>query len=173
MESFITYLTVERGASPHTVEAYRRDLEQFADFILREVDDSLTIHDLTHIHIRRYLAHLHRGIEKSSIGRKLAAIRSLFRFLLRRGVIERNPAELVSTPKKEKKLPYHLSVDEASDLVEAPQGRDILMLRDRAILETLYSCGLRVSRIALSRNMRMSRPCGASTRSLASSTLRW
>jgi len=144
---FIQYLQSERSASPHTVEAYRRDLEQFADYVSREIDGALTIHGLTHLHIRRYLAHLHKGLEKSSIGRKLAAIRSLFRFLLRRGMIARNPAELVSTPKKEKKLPYHLTVDETRDLVEAPGGPDILLLRDRAILETLYSCGLRVSEL--------------------------
>ncbi len=147
IETFISYLASERSASPHTVEAYRRDLEQFADFIRQEVDPALTLHDLTHLHIRRYLAHLHRGLEKSSIGRKLAAVRSLFRFLLRRGIIAKNPAELVSTPKREKKLPYHLSVDEAHDLVEAPGGPDLLMLRDRAVLETLYSCGLRVSEL--------------------------
>lgn len=147
IDTFIQYLTSERSSSPHTVEAYRRDLDQFADFIHREVDSSLTIHELTHLHIRRYLAHLHKGLEKSSIGRKLASIRSLFRFLLRRGMIAKNPAELVSTPKKEKKLPYHLTVDEAQILVEAPGGPDLLMLRDRAILETLYSCGLRVSEL--------------------------
>jgi len=147
IDTFIQYLTSERSASGHTVEAYRRDLEQFADYVGREIDAGITVHDLTHLHIRRYLAHLHKGLEKSSIGRKLAAIRSLFRFLLRRGMVAKNPAELVSTPKKEKRLPYHLTVDEAQILVEAPGGPDLLMLRDRAILETLYSCGLRVSEL--------------------------
>lgn len=145
--TFIQYLSSERNASPHTLEAYSRDLEQFAAFIKAEIDPSLTIHDLSHLHIRRYLASIHRELSKSSAGRKLAAIRSMCRFLLRRGIIAKNPAELVSTPKKEKKLPYHLDVDEATTLVEAPKGAEPLSARDRAILETLYSSGLRVSEL--------------------------
>lgn len=145
--TFIQYLKSERNASPHTLEAYSRDLEQFAAFVRTEIDPSLTIHDLTHLHIRRYLASIHKELSKSSAGRKLAAIRSLCRFLLRRGIIAKNPAELVSTPKKEKKLPYHLDVDEATTLVEAPKGAEPLSARDRAILETLYSSGLRVSEL--------------------------
>jgi len=145
--TFIQYLRSERNASIHTLEAYSRDLEQFAAFIKAEIDPSLTIHDLTHLHIRRYLASIHKELSKSSAGRKLAAIRSMCRFLLRRGIIAKNPAELVSTPKKEKKLPYHLDVDEATTLVEAPKGAEPLSARDRAILETLYSSGLRVSEL--------------------------
>ncbi|NJD90008.1 MAG: tyrosine recombinase XerC [Geobacter sp.] len=145
--TFIQYLKSERNASPHTLEAYSRDLEQFAAFVKAEIDPSLTIHDLTHLHIRRYLAAIHKELSKSSAGRKLAAIRSLCRFLLRRGIIAKNPAELVSTPKKEKKLPYHLDVDEITALVEAPKEPDDLSARDRAILETLYSSGLRVSEL--------------------------
>ncbi len=144
---FISYLATERNASPHTVEAYQSDLQQFAAFLSREISASLTIDAITHLHIRRYLAFLHKGHAKSSIGRKLASIRSLFRFLIRRGEIATNPAELVSTPKKEKKLPFHLNIDEITTLVEAPQGVGILSLRDRAILETLYSSGLRVSEL--------------------------
>lgn len=147
IDSFIGYLATERNASPHTVEAYRRDLTQFAAFLHQELGGELGIQQVSHLHIRRYLALLHKEQKKSSVGRKLAAIRSLFRFLLRRGEIAKNPAELVSTPKKEKKLPYHLNIDEVTTLVEAPRGMDLLTLRDRAILETLYSCGLRVSEL--------------------------
>lgn len=147
IELFISYLQSERNASPNTVEAYRRDLEQFADFVHEEIGAAVGIGELSHLHIRRYLAHLHNGLQKSSIGRKLAAIRSFFRFLLRRGFIHKNPAELVSTPKKEKKLPFHLDIDEVTTLVEAPNNPEPLSLRDRAILETLYSCGLRVSEL--------------------------
>lgn len=145
--TFIQYLQAERNASPHTVEAYSRDLEQFTAFLGKQIDPSLTIHQISHLHIRRYLASVHKELTKSSVGRKLAAIRSLFRFLLRRGMIEKNPAELVSTPKKEKKLPFHLNIDEITTLVEAPRAAELLPSRDRAILETLYSSGLRVSEL--------------------------
>src|SRR5512137_820866 len=91
---FIQYLKAERSASPHTVEAYSRDLEQFTLFIKEQIDPSMTVSGLTHLHIRRYLASLHKELSKSSVGRKLAAIRSLCRFLLRRGVLATNPAEL-------------------------------------------------------------------------------
>ena len=147
ISTFIQYLKSERNASAHTVEAYSRDLEQFSSFILKRIDPSLTIDQITHLHIRRYLASLHRELTKSSAGRKLASIRSLFRFLLRRGMIEKNPAELVSTPKREKKLPFHLNIDEVTTLVEAPKLPEELPARDRAILETLYSSGLRVSEL--------------------------
>jgi len=145
--TFIQYLRSERNASPHTLEAYSRDLQQFAAFISEQVDPCLTIRQISHLHIRRYLASVHKLLAKSSAGRKLAAIRSLFRFLLRRGLLEKNPAELVSTPKKEKKLPFHLNIDEVTTLVQAPMEPDILSARDRAILETLYSSGLRVSEL--------------------------
>jgi integrase/recombinase XerC len=145
--TFMQYLKSERNASPHTLEAYSRDLEQFSAFVREQLGPSLTIRQISHLHIRRYLASIHKELSKSSAGRKLAAIRSLFRFLLRRGLLAKNPAELVSTPKKEKKLPFHLDIDEVTTLVEAPQGADILVIRDRAILETLYSSGLRVSEL--------------------------
>lgn len=144
---FIEYLKSERNASVHTVEAYSRDLDQFAGFIRQEIAPEMKIEQLTHLHIRRYLASLHKELTKSSAGRKLAAIRSLFRFLMRRGMIDKNPAELVSTPKREKKLPYHLNIDEVTTLVEAPKAPEELPARDRAILETLYSSGLRVSEL--------------------------
>jgi len=145
--TFIQYLKAERNASPHTLEAYDRDLQQFADFIRKEFGESFRIEQITHLHIRRYLASVHKELAKSSVGRKLAAIRSLFRFLLRRGILEKNPAELVSSPKREKKLPFHLDIDEVTTLVEAPEAITPLSIRDRAILETLYSSGLRVSEL--------------------------
>jgi integrase/recombinase XerC len=145
--TFIQYLKAERNASPHTLEAYNRDLQQFATLISKEFGPAFRIHQITHLHIRRYLAALHKELSKSSIGRKLAAIRSLFRFLLRRGILEKNPAELVSSPKREKKLPFHLDIDEVTTLIEAPAAITPLSIRDRAILETLYSSGLRVSEL--------------------------
>lgn len=147
IDRFCQYLTVERNASPHTVEAYCRDLEQFAAFVRNEPGDAVAVDAVGHLLIRRYLALLHKEQKKSSIGRKLAAIRSFFRYLLRQGVVTTNPAELVSSPKREKRLPYHLNIDEVTTLVEAPAGSNLLPARDRAILETLYSCGIRVSEL--------------------------
>ncbi len=147
IDRFCAYLSGERNVSPHTLAAYRSDLEQFAAFLHDERGGAAGAGDVDHLLIRRWLAVLHRDHRKSSVGRKLAAIRSLFRYLLRRGEIARNPAELVGTPKKEKKLPHHLNIDEVTALVEAPKGEAFLSLRDRAILETLYSCGIRVSEL--------------------------
>jgi integrase/recombinase XerC len=97
--------------------------------------------------LRRYLALLGKNTKKSSIGRKLAAIRSFFRYLVRNGIVVKNPAELISTPKKENRLPFHLDIDQVTALVEAPAEDQKYVLRDRAILELLYSCGLRVSEL--------------------------
>lgn len=144
---FCTYLDTERNVSSHTLSAYRRDLEQLAAFIARENGEAAGVTDVDHLLLRRYLALLGKRAKKSSIGRKLAAIRSFFRFLVRRGVVDKNPAELIATPKKENRLPFHLDIDQVTTLVEAPQRDDKHALRDRAILEMLYSCGLRVSEL--------------------------
>lgn len=147
IDLFMRYLAAERNVSGHTLEAYRSDLEQFGDFFRRERGEDARAEAVDHLLIRRYLALLHKSHKKSSIGRKLAAIRALFKYLLRMGTVARNPAELVSTPKKEKRVPFHLTIDEMIALVEAPKGNDLLQLRDRVILETLYSCGIRVSEL--------------------------
>src|SRR5512133_1163119 len=143
--AFCYHLDTERNVSPHTLAAYRRDLEQLAAFIIREKGDSATVAEVDHLLLRRYLALLGKSAKKSSIGRKLAAIRSFFRYLLRGGVVAKNPAELIATPKKENRLPFHLDIDQVTTLVEAPADDQKHALRDRAILEMLYSCGLRVS----------------------------
>lgn len=146
IDQFISYLSTERNVSSHTIEAYRSDLAQFREFVRRERGDA-QVAAVDHLLIRRFMAFLHKENKKSSIGRKLAAIRALFKYLLREGVVAKNPAELVSTPKKEKPVPFHLTIDEVTALVEAPREPDMLSLRDRAILETLYSCGIRVSEL--------------------------
>ena len=147
MELFSTYLETERNASPHTVAAYRSDLAQLLLFALQEKGESVAARDIDHLMLRRYLAQLSKTTRKSSIGRKLAAIRSFFRFLLRRGMIAKNPAELIATPKKEQRLPFHLDIDQATTLMEAPDEEQKHAGRDRAILELLYSSGLRVSEL--------------------------
>ena len=144
---FVQYLATERNVSPHTLAAYASDLGQFWEFVRRERGEGAGADVVDHLLIRRFMALLHKDHRKSSIGRKLAAVRAFFKYLVREGRVEKNPAELVSTPKKEKRLPFHLNIDEVTALVEAPRDGDILALRDRAILETLYSCGIRVSEL--------------------------
>jgi integrase/recombinase XerC len=144
---FIRYLATERNVSGHTLAAYRSDLEQFREFVDRERGAGATADVVDHLFNRRWLAFLHKDHKKSSIGRKLAAIRSFYKYLLREGKVVKNPAELVATPKKEKRVPFHLTIDEVIALVEAPRGADLSTLRDRVILETLYSCGIRVSEL--------------------------
>lgn len=147
IEKFCRYLAVERNVSHHTLNAYRTDLLLFLEYLKEDKGGEPEPHEIEHLLVRRYLAHLHRGHKKSSIGRKLAAIRALFKYLFREGMVTKNPAELVNTPKKEKSLPFHLTIDEVTALVEAPAGDGTLQHRDRAILEILYSCGLRVSEL--------------------------
>jgi integrase/recombinase XerC len=147
IQQFTTYLKTERDVSPHTLAAYSSDLAQLLAFAVREKGEAVEAEDVTHLLLRRYLAGLAKETRKSSIGRKLAAIRSFFRFLVRRGMLEKNPAELIATPKKEQRLPFHLDIDQATTLMEAPEDGEKHALRDRAILELLYSSGLRVSEL--------------------------
>lgn len=147
IELFATYLETERNVSPHTLAAYRSDLAQLLAFAVSEKGEGVSAQDIDHLLLRRYLAGLAKNSKKSSIGRKLAAIRSFFRFLLRRSTVVKNPAELIATPKKEQRLPFHLDIDQATTLMEAPDDDHKYALRDRAILELLYSSGLRVSEL--------------------------
>jgi integrase/recombinase XerC len=161
IHQFIHYLSVEKNASPHTSRCYRRDLEGFEDFLkssgmyLTPTGD-VEIEKVDRIAIRKYLSFLHRKNKKSSIARKISTLRSFFKYLVREQMIPSNPAKSVSTPKVEKTLPITLSVDEAFRLMESPksiseksssEGSREKGLRDRAILELLYSSGLRVSEL--------------------------
>lgn len=147
IKTFCIYLETERNVSPHTLAAYSCDLDQFHQFASREKGENCSASDIDHLLLRRFIALLNKSAKKSSIGRKLAAIRSFFKYLLRHGAISKNPAELISTPKKENRLPFHLDIDQATTLMEAPTDDEKHALRDRAILEMLYSCGLRVSEL--------------------------
>lgn len=144
---FCSYLETERNLSPHTLAAYRNDLEQLSRFITREMGEEATAAEVDHLLLRRFLAMLGKNAKKSTIGRKLAAIRTFFKYLLRHGILTKNPAELIATPKKENRLPFHLNIDQVTTLVEAPSDSEKHALRDRAILELLYSSGLRVSEL--------------------------
>ncbi len=141
---FLGYLVDGRNVSPNTKRGYRVDLEQFAAFF-----PAAEIGTLGHEDLRRYLAHLsEQKIRKSSIARKLSAIRSFFSYLHREGRIARNPARLLATPKQDKRLPKVLTVDDTFRLLDAPDpDGKTATLRDRAVLETLYSTGIRVSEL--------------------------
>ena len=147
IRDFSLYLETERNVSKHTLAAYRSDLAQMLAFVQKEKGTDASALDVDHLLLRRYLSQLSKSTMRSSIGRKLAAIRSFFRFLLRRGMINKNPAELIATPKKEQRLPFHLDIDQTTSLMEAPDASQKHAVRDRAILELLYSSGLRVSEL--------------------------
>ncbi len=146
LESFIKHLSDERNYSEHTVKAYRGDLENFRDFLLKE---EKKIEDADIATINAYVSTLYGKNSPSSVERKVSAIRSFFSYLVRKGLVTQNPAKLVRTPKKEKHLPVFLSVDEVFNLVDVKDSeKNPLRVRDRAILELLYSSGLRVSELA-------------------------
>jgi integrase/recombinase XerC len=175
---FLEYLRSVRNASPHTVSNYGKDLEQFQAYLTPPGTSPPAISRIKHQVIREYIGHLHElGLEKSSIARKLAALRSFFKFCVREGKLKENPARLVPTPKLPKRIPVVLSAEEMSGFLDnlasiqdpgtAPRRRKkgsdvreqmpvnprlkladgLLLRRDRAILELLYAAGLRVSEL--------------------------
>ncbi len=144
---FVAYLKNERNLSPHTERSYLSDLEQLAQFL-----DGTPPAQIDHQALRGFLAHLMKSkVKKSSIARKLSAIRSFFKYLTREGIIKNSPARLVSTPRQEKRLPAVLTPDDTQRLMDAPGrmvgGNDETVLRDRAVLEVLYSTGIRASEL--------------------------
>jgi len=160
IEEYLTYLKAERDASAHTLRNYRVDLEQFLAYLqARGVGGgSPTPASVDHLAIRGFLARLHGAhLAKSSMARKLATLRSFFRFLCRQGHLTANPAKLVQGPRLPVRTTPHLSVDEAFQLMASPRnaegeespGRDAesLALRDRAILEVFYAAGLRIGEL--------------------------
>ena len=150
IRAFITFLELERHASHETVRNYASDLRQFQTFMTAE-SPSAHVFDLATAQtesIRAYLYWLDRKREKStSMARKLASLRSFYRYLQREGRVGINPAEAIRTPKQPKHLPRVLSKDDAAALMEFPAGQTGSSLRDRALLETLYSTGARVSEL--------------------------
>ena len=148
IDRFQQYLAIERNVSPHTCAGYRRDLGEFRRFLATHGGaDAADLQRIDHLLLRRYLAELHQRNQRTSIARKLSALRTFFRYLVREGALSANPAEGVATPKRNRYLPKTLSVDEATALMEHGHGSTLLALRDRAILELLYSSGLRVSEL--------------------------
>jgi integrase/recombinase XerC len=147
--TFLAYLKNERNVSPHTERSYLSDLEQFSEFL-----DNKDVAAIDHQTLRQFIAHLMKAeVKKSSIARKLSAIRSFFKYLNREGILASNPARLVATPRRGKRLPAVLTADDAQRLVEAPStvppdtSDPTSCFRDQAILETLYSTGVRASEL--------------------------
>ena len=170
IERFIGYLRYERNASPDTLRNYRRDLEQFREFLTPPGESALPLAKVDHRIIREFIGLLYdRRLQKSSVARKLAAMRTFFKFCMREGYVTQNPARLVSTPKLPKRVPRVLSAEELNafldrlargDLSRKPPrdqrrrstpksvaGAALMLKRDRAILELLYASGLRVSEL--------------------------
>ena len=145
---FLQHMHVERAASPHTLKGYREDLETFTEYFQDEQGNCPDPVSLTAVELRGYLGALNdAGYAKTSIARKLACLRSFYRFGQREGWIDHNPAKALRNPRKARKLPHFLSTKEIGKLLSAPPLDEPLGLRDRAILETLYSAGLRVSEL--------------------------
>jgi integrase/recombinase XerC len=155
IERFIQYLQFERNASPHTLRNYRSDLLQFRQFLSgggAKEEKPVSVQAIDSLQIRNFLAFLfEHEKEKSSAARKLAAIRSFFKFLRREGVLAENPAAIISTPKRPKILPRIMTEEETNQFLDQvareSETGDAAFTRDRAILELLYASGLRVSEL--------------------------
>jgi integrase/recombinase XerC len=149
---FLDYLTYERNVSPNTISAYRDDLESFTGFLCNDYftmgRDQIELARVDHLTVRSYLAHLsRRKLARASVARHLSALRSFFKFLVREGAVEANPARTVATPKREKHLPTVMQPSDVALLIEQPDRNETLGLRDAAYLELLYASGLRISEL--------------------------
>ena len=163
IEQFVRYLRYEKNASPCTLREYRRDVTQFYEFLTPPGEKTLPLEQVDHKIVREFVSSLYdRNLERSSIARKLAALRTFFKFCMREGWAKQNPARMVSGPRLPKRLPRVLSAEEMNafldNLASPPSGRagrktptqkereeeKLLLRRDRAILEILYGSGLRV-----------------------------
>ncbi|MBI4368554.1 MAG: tyrosine recombinase XerC [Candidatus Omnitrophica bacterium] len=143
IERFLHFLEAEKNASPHTIKNYRSDLAEFFRFL-----GTVKVSDVNYLAIRRFLAHLkEKEFLRSTVSRKLACLKSFFKYLTREHLVENNPASGIATPKKERRLPSFLEMKEVEHLLESTVGDSWEMKRNRAILETLYSSGIRVGEL--------------------------
>jgi len=160
VQQFIDFLSLEKGYAANTCRAYSRDLEDFLAYFMNnralpmtmEGDgrdlDATDLDAVSSLVIRGYLGHLHKQkIQKTSIARKISSIRTFFKFLEKHGVISKNPAESVLTPKQDKPVPAYLTVDQVFRLLDSIDTKTLAGKRNRAILETMYSAGIRVSEL--------------------------
>ena len=156
-QTFLAYLQHERNFSEHTIRSYAADLAQFVRFLAGAAEASEAIDDgvvcdrvrrAAPIDLRGFLAELRQAnYSRATIARKIATLRSFYKFLARRGEVQRNPVKVIRTPRQDKRLPKFLDPAEVERLLAAANGKDILSLRDAAMLEVLYSTGMRVSEL--------------------------
>ncbi len=154
INTFVQSLAVEKGYSQHTCRAYRHDLEEFSAYFMqisgrrsRQDRNAVTIEHVDAMAIRGFLGVLHKKNTKRTVARKLSALRSFFNYFVKQGKLADNPAAMILTPKQDKTIPVYLPVDEMFRLLDSIHGDGLLALRNRAIFETLYSCGIRVSEL--------------------------
>jgi len=146
LSQFLTFLKHEKNASPHTIACYKRDLLQLESYL---EERKVKLREIDNVVLRGFMARLQeKGNKKSTVARKLAAIRSFLQFCMKKKWLEDNPAKIVATPKQEKHVPSFLSEDEMAEFLDLPQSNQPLDLRDRAVLELLYATGMRVSELA-------------------------
>jgi integrase/recombinase XerC len=149
---FLDYLTYERNVSPNTIYAYRDDLDSFLSFLCNDYftigREQLDFQKVDHLTVRSYLAHLsRRKLTRSTMARHLSTLRSFFKYLVREGTVEANPARSVTTPKREKHLPQVMQTSDIALLLEQPDTSTILGVRDLAWMELLYASGLRIGEL--------------------------
>ena len=148
LSQFLQHLKYERNVSEHTLRNYASDLEQFRTHLLRvEKREDMPVAEIDRLTIREWMAELHVDHKKTSVARKLASLRTFFQFLIREGKLDANPAKQVATPRIERKLPNHLSIEDAVRFIETPDINTDLGRRDRAIIEFLYATGIRVGEL--------------------------
>lgn len=146
---FIESLAVEKGYAKNTLQAYRIDLDKFCSYLQSEQSSRhIDVTNIDGLHIRRFLGYLHKANKKRSIARTLSAVRSFFRYLHKKGSIAVNPAEGILTPKQEETIPAYLTVDDIFRLLDSIETDTLLSARNRAIFETIYSTGIRVSELS-------------------------
>ena len=146
IEQFLNYISVEKGMANNTLSAYKRDLSRFADYLKSKKIDS--IDKVSRQMINSFMmAEKERGLASNSISRELACIKSFFKFLLKENIVKEDAATIIESPKLWKKLPYTLSVAEVETLLNAPNVRDLMEMRDKACLELMYATGMRVSEL--------------------------
>lgn len=143
-ERFLNYLAIEKNYSPHTLTNYKIDLDDFTAFL--DSQGNKDIKDIDYFILRKFLSVLsEKKLNKRSLSRKISTLKSFFKFLMREGEIKVNPASSLIYPRLDKKLPKFLTENEVKKVLEIPTGNDTMSLRDKAILEFLYSTGARVS----------------------------
>jgi len=151
IEKYLRYLQVERNASPHTITSYKNDLTSFQSFCAHHLDvseENLDTNQINRLTIRLWLGDLSdEGMAKSSISRKVAALRSFFKYCFKRGYIEKNPAHLLVVPKKDKTLPKTVTPEDLERLLDSVDISTTRGLQERAILEVFYGTGIRVSEL--------------------------